>query len=81
MNPSHEPGFIILGRPEGGTVSPGSGDSTDPAPILGISQHYQLSYPQARLKPSFPVGSSWYGHYTHMISSEIDDLGRRLGLW
>jgi len=22
-----------------------------------------------------------YGHYTHMISSEIDDLGRRLGLW
>jgi hypothetical protein len=35
----------------------------------------------ARLKPRFPVGSSWYGHYTHMISSEIDDLGRRLGLW
>jgi hypothetical protein len=22
-----------------------------------------------------------YGHYTHMISSEIDDLGRRFGLW
>ena len=82
-------------------MSPGSGDSADPAPILGLSQYYQPRFPQkerSRLKPSFPsmrwvflvvllfVFLAWdiaenYGHYTHMISSEIDDLGRRLGLW